>query len=147
MTLAARHSLSLWKFRHSVVVWIGVLLNLSYCVPLLVAPTATMNFFGITIDASPFWPRLVGGLLILISTFYVPMTFDLDRYRVFAWISIFPSRSFGATYLFIAVLAFGYSAGFLIPALIDGGTAIASLWCLFRIVRIEQEIGAQRGAT
>jgi hypothetical protein len=115
-------------------------LNLSYCLPLLIVPTATMTFFGITIDTSPFWPRLVGGLLLLISTFYVPMTFDIDRYRVFAWISIFPSRSFGATYLFIAVLVFGYSAGFLIPALIDGGIAIASLVCMIRIVRIEQEI-------
>jgi hypothetical protein len=35
---------------------------------------------------------------------------------------------------------FGYSAGFLVPALIDGGIAIASLVCMLRIVRIEKEI-------
>jgi hypothetical protein len=147
MTAPARHSLSLWKFRHSVVVWIGILLNLSYCVPLLVVPIKTMTLFGITVDTSTFWPRLVGGLLILISVFYVPMTFDIDRHRIFAWLSIFPSRSFGATYLFTAVLVFGYSAGFLVPALIDGGIAIASLVCMIRIVRIEREVANLQGAS
>ena len=56
------------------------------------------TLFAITVDTSPFWPRLAGGLLILISTFYVPMTFDFDRYRVFAWLAVFPSRTFGATF-------------------------------------------------
>jgi len=144
MTAPGAHSLSRWKFRHGVIVWIGIALNLAYCVPLLLAPAATLGFFGIPQELTTFWPRLVGGLLILISVFYIPMTWDLDRHRIFAWISIFPCRSFGATFLFIAVLVFGFSGGFLVPALIDGGIAIATLYCMIRIVGLEQDIAEGR---
>jgi hypothetical protein len=137
-------SLARWKFRHSVVAWIGIAMNVAYCAPLLVAPAWTLKLFGVPLDTTTFWPRLVGGLLLLISTFYVPMTVDLDRYRIFAWLSILPSRTFGATYLFIAVLGFGYSGGFLVPALIDAGIAIASLYCMIHVVRIEQALGNTR---
>ena len=141
-----RSSLAGWKLRHSVVVWIGIVLNIAYCGPLLVAPAWTLSLFGIPQETTTFWPRLVGGLLILISTFYIPMTIDLDRYRIFAWLSILPSRTFGATFLFVAVLGFGFSGGFLVPALIDAGIAIASLFCLIRVVRLEQAIGSARVA-
>ncbi|MCA8880532.1 MAG: hypothetical protein KDA73_11375 [Rhodobacteraceae bacterium] len=140
MTAQASHSLSRWKFRHGVVVWIGILLNFSYCVPLLVAPLTTLGLFGIPAELTTFWPRLVGGLLVLISVFYMPMTVDLDRFRIFAWLSILPSRTFGATFLFVAVVGFGFAGGFLVPAVIDAGVAIASLYCLIRIVRLEQDI-------
>ncbi len=133
-------SLARWKFRHTVVVLIGIALNLAYCAPLLIWPEATLALFGIPPEITTFWPRLVGGLLILISTFYVPTAVDIDRYRVFAWLSILPSRTFGATFLFIAVLGFGFAGGFLVPAVIDAGVAIASLWCLIHIVRIEQAL-------
>ena len=135
-----RSSLARWKYRHTVVVLIGIALNLAYCAPLLIWPRATLALFGIPEEGTTFWPRLVGGLLILISTFYLPMTLDLDRYRVFAWLSILPSRTFGATFLFVAVLGHGFSGGFLVPALIDAGVAIASLWCLLHVVRIEQAL-------
>lgn len=139
-------SLARWKVRHTVVVLIGIALNLAYCAPLLVAPAWTLSLFGIPQESTTFWPRLVGGLLILISTFYVPMTIDLDRYRVFAWLSILPSRTFGATFLFIAVLGFGFSGGFLVPAVIDAGVAMASLCCMINVVRIEQTLGITRVA-
>lgn len=141
----AHPSLTRWKFRHSVVVWIGIALNLSYCAPLLVAPAWTLSLFGIPQETTTFWPRLVGGLLILISTFYVPMTIDLDRYRIFAWLSILPSRTFGASFLFIAVLGFGFAGGFLVPAVIDAGIAVASLYCMIKVVRIEQALANSRG--
>ncbi|TPE49243.1 hypothetical protein [Amaricoccus solimangrovi] len=137
-------SLARWKLRHTVVVVIGILLNLAYCFPLLVAPDWTLALFGIPREGTTFWPRLVGGLLILISTFYVPMTVDLDRYRIFAWLSILPSRTFGATFLFVAVLGFGFAGGFLVPALIDAGIAIASLYCMIHVVRIEQALATGR---
>lgn len=139
-------SLARWKVRHTVVVLIGIALNLAYCVPLLLAPAWTLSLFGIPQESTTFWPRLVGGLLILISTFYVPMTIDLDRYRIFAWLSILPSRSFGATFLFVAVLGFGFSGGFLVPAMIDAGVAIASLNCMIHVVRLEQTLGELRVA-
>ena len=144
MTRSARHSLSRWKYRHGVVIVIGILLNFAYCVPLLLFPSWTLALFGIPEELTTFWPRLVGGLLILISVFYMPMVVDLDRYRIFAWLSILPSRTFGALFLFTAVLGFGYSAGFLVPALIDAGIAIAALYCMIKIVGIEQRIGEGR---
>ena len=142
--MTARPSLSRWKFRHSLVVWVGILLNFAYCVPLLIAPLWTLSLFGIPQELTTFWPRLVGGLLILISVFYMPMTFDLDRHRIFAWLSILPSRTFGAIFLFTAVLGFGASGGFLVPAVIDGGIAIASLYCMIRIVQLEQGVATGR---
>lgn len=144
MTAAPRQSLSRWKHRHGVVIVIGILLNVAYCIPLLLFPLWTLDLFGIPRELTPFWPRLVGGLLILISVFYMPMVVDLDRYRIFAWLSILPSRTFGATFLFVAVLGYGYSGGFLVPALIDAGIAIAALNCMIRIVKIEQQLEEDR---
>ena len=68
------------------------------------------------------------------------MPFDLDRYRVFAWLAVFPSRSFGVVFFLTAVLVYGQPGALIFGALIDGSISIASLWCLIRIVRIEQEI-------
>lgn len=147
MTLASRHSLSLWKFRHSVVVWIGILLNLCFALPMLFVPLWLFGIFDIPTGPSLVWPRFAGGLLILLSVFYLPMTLDLDRYRVFAWLAVFPSRSFGVVFFLSAVLIFGQPDALIFGVLIDGSIATASLWCLMRIVRIEQEIGAQRGAS
>ena len=79
-------------------------------------------------------------LLIILSAFYVPMTLDLDRYRIFAWLAVFPSRTFGAILFLVAVLGYGQSAGFIIGVLIDGSIAIASLYCLIRISSLEQDI-------
>lgn len=146
MTAATSHSLSRWKFRHGLVIWVGILLNLAYCVPLLLAPLWTLTLFGIPPELTTFWPRLVGGLLILISVFYIPASLDIDRYRIVAWMAVFPSRTFGSIFLFTAVLAFGFSGGFLVPAVIDGGIAIAALYCLIHITQLEQEMYAPRVA-
>ena len=136
---AARHSLSRWKFRHAVVVWTGIALNLALAVPLLFAPRWVLALFGIPVEASTIWPQFAGGLLILLSVFYVPMTFDLDRYRVFAWLSVFPSRTFGVVFFLTALLG-GAPAGFFAGVLIDGVIAIASLYCLIQIAKLEQDI-------
>ena len=140
MTLPARHSLGLWKFRHSVVVWIGILLNLCFALPLLLAPLWLFGLFDAPAGPSLVWPRFAGGLLIVVSVFYVPMTFDLDRYRVFAWLAVFPSRSFGVVFFLTAVLVYSQPDALIFGVLIDGSVAIASLWCLIRIVAIEQAI-------
>lgn len=140
MNVAARHSLSRWKFRHSLVVWIGIILNLLLAVPLLLAPHWVLGVFDVPVGSSTIWPRFSGGLLILLSVFYVPMTFDLDRYRIFAWLAVFPSRTFGVVFFLAAVLGYGEPGGFIAGVLIDGVISIASLYCLIRISSLEQHV-------
>ena len=137
--MTARPSLSRWKFRHGVIVWIGIVLNLLLAVPLLFNPHWVLDLFGVP-AAQTIWPRFAGGLLILLSIFYMPMTWDLDRHRVFAWLAVFPSRTFGVVFFLTAVLGYGQPAGFIAGVLIDGAISIASLYCLIRIVRLEQNI-------
>jgi hypothetical protein len=140
MTGKARHSLSRWKVRHSIVVVIGVLLNLCYAVSLLLAPTGTLGFLGIPPELTPLWPRLAGCIVVVLSVFYLPSTIDLDRYRILAWLEVFPARTSLTLFLFVAVLGFGYPGGLLVPAVIEGGVAIAALYCLIRVSQIEQDI-------
>ena len=145
MTGPARHSLSRWKFRHGVVVWIGIALNLLVAVPLLFAPLWVLGLFDVPAGQT-IWPRFAGGLLILLSVFYIPMTWDLDRHRIFAWLAVFPARSFGVVFFLVAVLGYSQPAGFFVGVLIDGAISIASLYCLIRIVQLEQDIATGRAA-
>ncbi len=138
MTHPAR-SLAIWKFRHGAVTALGIGANLVFAIPLLVTPEAILQLFGIP-AYELLWPRFAGGLLILLSCFYAPMVVDLDRFRVLAWLQIFPSRLFGVLFFLIAVLGFGAPAGFLAGALLDGIVSIALLNCLIRITKLEQEL-------
>ena len=84
-----------------------------------------------------------GLLLGILSVFYIPATLDIDRYRVFAWLAVFPSRTFGSVFFFLAVFVFGQPLGFLAGVLLDGSIGIATLWCLIRIVA--SRAGDRRG--
>lgn len=138
-----RNALSVWVFRHALFVWIGIVLNLFFAIPLVFYPVEITSFFGIQI-LQPIWTRACGMLLLIITVFYVPSTFDLARYRVYAWIAIFPSRSFGATFFTVAVFAFGYPIGFISIALLDAVIAVLTLSCLIRIDAIERETKARQ---
>ncbi len=143
--MSATHSLSRWKFRHAVVTWIGIVLNLLVAFPFFFAPAWSLDLLNIP-HPPLIWARVGAMLLFIITCFYVPMTVDIDRYRAMAWLSIFPSRTFGATYFIVNVVAFGAAPGFLTIALIDAGIAIAWLVCMIRIVRLEQAIATGRAA-
>ena len=43
----ARFSVSRWKTRHAVVVWIGIVLNLIFAIPLLVDPNWLFSLIGV----------------------------------------------------------------------------------------------------
>lgn len=141
--MRSRQSISRWKARHSAIVLFGIVLNLALAVPLLFWPRWVLGLFDIPAGPSTIWPQFSGGLLILLSVFYLPMTWDIDRYRVFAWLAVFPSRSFGVAFFLIALLR-GEPGGFFVAVLIDGSIAIASLYCLIRIVTLEQAIADGR---
>ena len=140
MTKRDAQSLSLWIARHSLVVWIGVLLNLVFVFSLLFDPAWLLGFFNVPYNES-LWPRFAGLLLLIVTLFYIPATLDLDRYRVIAWMAILPSRSFGATFFFLAVFVFDQPPGFIAAILLDGLIGLASLYCLIRVTALERARG------
>ena len=98
------------------------------------AANGRWGFFHIPTTTQLIWPRFAGGsCLVIISIFYIPAALDIDRYRIFAWLAVFPSRTFGAVFFFLAVFLFGQPTGFLVGVLLDGSIGIASLFCLIRI--------------
>ena len=140
-----RHqSISRWKLRHSLIVWLGIVLNMGFVIPLLFAPVWLLDLFGLRVEPL-IWTQFAGLLLAIISVFYIPATIDIDRYRIFAWLSVFPSRSFGVLFFSFMVFLAHQPAAFLLGVALDGGIGIASLWCLIRIVTLEQEIAEGDG--
>jgi hypothetical protein len=134
-------SLTKWKARHAILVWLGIAMNLVYAIPLIFWPEWILGVFHIpSTPGLMIWTRFSAILLLILSVFYVPATLDIDRYRIFAWLAVFPSRTFGAVFFFLAVFLFGQPLGFLMGVLLDGTVAILTLWCLMRIVALEQEI-------
>src|SRR5262245_43419578 len=132
-------SLTKWKVRHTIIVWIGIILNFVIIAALMICPQWTLKFFQIP-EVASIWPRSAALLLAIISIFYIPATINIDRYRVFAWLSVFPSRTFGTVFFFFAVFVFSQPLGFAIWVVLDGGIGVLSLWCLLRIQRLEEEI-------
>jgi len=132
-------SLSKWKARHAILVWIGIVLNFGFVLPLLLCPEWILGLFHIAAEQL-IWPRFSALLLGILSVFYIPATLDIDRYRVFAWLAVFPSRTFGAVFFAVAVFVFDQPMGFLVGVLLDGSVGIVTLWCLIRIVRLEQDL-------
>ncbi|MBP8929843.1 MAG: hypothetical protein KBG46_01025 [Paracoccus sp.] len=140
-----RHqSISRWKLRHALIVWLGIVLNMGFVIPLLFAPVWLLDLFGLRVEPL-IWTQFAGLLLAIISVFYIPATIDIDRYRIFAWLSVFPSRSFGVLFFSFMVFLAHQPAAFLLGVALDGGIGIASLWCLIRIVTLEQEIAEGDG--
>jgi len=140
MTAPAPQDLSIWIARHSLLVWLGIVLNLFIIVPLLFDPAWILGLFNIPFDPS-LWPRFAGLLLLIVTVFYIPPTIDLERYRANAWLAIFPSRSFGATFFFLAVFVFDQPPGFIVGILLDGVIGLATLYCLIRVTALERARG------
>lgn len=130
-------SLSKWIARHTFFVWLGILLNLFFVAALIFAPAWVLRLFNIPPEES-LWPQFAGLLLFIVTLYYIPPTIDLERYRVNAWLAIFPSRSFGATFFFLAVFVFDHPPGFLAAVLLDGGIGLATLICLTRVTALER---------
>ena len=139
-----QQSISRWKLRHSLIIWLGIVLNMGFVIPLIFAPEWFLHLFGLR--AEPLiWPRFSGVLLAIVSVFYIPASIDIDRYRIFAWLSVFPSRSFGVFFFSFMVFIAHQPSAFLLGVALDGGIGIASLWCLIRIVSLEQHIAEGNG--
>lgn len=138
MMTARKDSISVWIVRHTILVWFGIVLNALFIVPLLFVPRWFLDLFDIPLKEL-IWARESAGLLMIISVFYVPAAVDFGRYRANAYIAVFPSRTFGATFFFFAVLLFGQPIGFLSISFVDALIGSTTLYCLIRIKRLEAQ--------
>ncbi len=143
MKNSARSALGVWILRHTILVWFGIFLNSLFIISLFFFPRWTLQLFAIPLE-NLIWARESAGLLMIISVFYVPAAIDFGRYRVNAYIAVFPSRTFGATFFFLAVVLFGQPPGFLSISFVDALIGSTTLYCLIRIRTLEQQ-GDQAG--
>ena len=123
------------------VTWFGIFLNSFFIFPLLLFPRAYLALLGLHVEPI-IWAMLPGMLLLWISIFYIPPTLDLKRYRVYAWLAIFPSRAGGATFCLGAVFLFHQPVAFLSIGLVDLFILSWQLWILLRIRDVEQPLPA-----
>jgi hypothetical protein len=138
MKTAASSTVSVWILRHTILVWFGIFLNSLFIIPLLFFPQWMLNLFSIPLDQL-IWARESAGLLMIISVFYVPAAVDFGRYRANAYIAVFPSRTFGGTFFFFAVVLFGQPPGFLSISFVDALIGSTTLFCLIRIRTLEKQ--------
>lgn len=138
MKTATPSTLSVWIVRHTILVWFGIFLNALFIIPLLFFPRWMLDLFGIPLDQLV-WARESAGLLMIISAFYMPAAIDFGRYRANAYIAVFPSRTFGATFFFVAVVVFGQPPGFLSISFVDALIGSTTLYCLIRIKALERQ--------
>lgn len=138
MKTAARSTVSVWIMRHTILLWFGIFLNALFIIPLLFFPRWMLDLFGIPLEEL-IWARESAGLLMIISVFYVPAAIDFGRYRANAYIAVFPSRTFGATFFFFAVVLFGQPPGFLSISFVDALIGSTTLYCLIRIKALEKQ--------
>jgi hypothetical protein len=138
MKTATPSTLSVCIVRHTILVWFGIFLNALFIIPLLFFPRWMLDLFGIPLDQLV-WARESAGLLMIISAFYMPAAIDFGRYRANAYIAVFPSRTFGATFFFFAVVVFGQPPGFLSISFVDALIGSTTLYCLIRIKALERQ--------
>jgi len=143
MRNSTQSTLSIWIVRHTILIWFGIFLNSLFIIPLFFFPRWMLDLFAIPLD-NLIWARESAGLLMIISVFYVPAAVDFARYRANAYIAVFPSRTFGATFFFLAVVLFGQPPGFLSISFVDALIGSTTLYCLIRIRTLEKQ-SAQSG--
>jgi hypothetical protein len=117
------------------VIWAGIAANMLFVIPLLFFPKPFFALLGLELTDT-ILARACAMLLFIISVFYIPAAWDLDRYRANAWFHCFPSRFCGATYFSVAVLVFGYPLGYLSIAVVD---AVFLVLVLILLLRVEAE--------
>ncbi|MDF5725216.1 MAG: hypothetical protein PUP91_33150 [Rhizonema sp. PD37] len=101
------------------VTWLGIIANMFFVISSCFFPEKLLSLLRMHIPFPIIWVQASGILLFIISVFYIPAAINLERYIANAWMSIFPSRTFGATFFMFAVFLFGQDKGFLSIAFVD----------------------------
>jgi hypothetical protein len=98
------------------VVWTGIVCNVMFCMPALVAPASSLAFMGFP-PAPTIWLPYSAQVLLMLTLFQVPIALDPHRYRVFAWLCVV-ARLGGLTF-FTLVTVFSADRQYWIFALYD----------------------------
>lgn len=107
-----------WKRAYHWVAWIGIGANMIFVLPLVFVPHWMLRMLGVPSEPV-IWAQLAGLFLGLVSVFYIPAIGDVDKYRLFAWLAILPSRTAGFTFCTVAVVCLGAHEAFLLGVLLD----------------------------
>ena len=119
------------------VTWCGIFINLCFVFPLVFAPQRILKLLAL--DVQPvLWARSAGILVFIMCVFYFPASLDLKRYRVYAWLAIFPARFLGALFFILAVFVVGYPQGYLSIAFVDLTILSLQLLILLNVRRVER---------
>jgi hypothetical protein len=124
------------------VIWTGIGINMLFVIPLFFFPQTLFALLGIPLTDT-ILARASGMLLFIISVFYIPAAWDLDRYRANAWFHCIPSRLCGATFFTVMVVFFGAPLGYISIALVDAVFLILVLLLLQRITATEKAEGTR----
>lgn len=122
------------------VIWTGIGINMLFVIPLFFFPTTLFALLGIPLTDT-ILARASGMLLFIISVFYIPAAWDVDRYRANAWFHCIPSRLCGATYFTVMVLIFKAPLGYLSIAIVDALFLVLVLRLLLQITAEERASG------
>jgi len=88
------------------VLWIGILANAALAVPTLVAPEPMLRLSSLPAATPLVWPQFAALLLVLLSIFYMPAGFDLERYWTIAWLAA--GARFAGVVFFVGFQASAY---------------------------------------
>src|SRR3954447_23455303 len=89
------------------VVWLGILVNLSFAIPALFFPAVFSSWLGLGPVLPDIWLRNTGMLLALLCPFYALAARDPFYTPVFAWFTNW--ARFLAALFWLVLLCFGYS--------------------------------------
>jgi hypothetical protein len=105
------------------VLWVGVLANLIFCVLAVFNPSGLLALLGLPPAHPLIWLQDAGGLLFLLSVMNFPAGIDPFRYRVNAVVSVLGRLVFGV-FWFWQVLFADYPRAFLQLAFADTGFGV-----------------------
>src|SRR5919199_1574449 len=120
------------------IVWLGIVANLFFIIPLCFFPEALLSLLKMQIPVPIIWVRAAGLLLLEITIIYIPGAIDPYRYKATAWMSVLLTRGGGSTFFLCAVLFFGQELGFLTIALVDLFFGVVEGILLFLAMQTEQ---------
>lgn len=115
----------------SLVVSLGILVNLLFALSALSRPEATLAFLGLGPATPLVWPRWSGLLLALLSMLYIPAALDPDRYRSLAWLATV-TRFVGAVFFLGQILTRHLPAEFFPFGITDLGFGVLQALLLAR---------------
>ena len=125
-----------WVNWFRLVVWLGILANLSFAVPSLFAPEWILGQMQFDPPRPLIWFQDAGGLLFLLTLMFIPAAIDPFRYKFNAAVLVIGRLAFGV-FWFWQVLFNGYPGPYYTLAYTDSGLGVVLLLLYLPMLRYE----------